>query len=946
MTTSPNIRPNTCPRCGARLADHARLGFCSRCLAAISLAEPEPEAASEDDLAAVLPKTVAPARKETRFGDYELLEEIARGGMGVVYRARQPSLNRIVAVKMLLFGGLAGPEKLRRFRAEAAAAAALDHPYIVRILDAGEQDGQPFLAMEYVAGRDLAQLVSDRPLPARQAAGYVQKITRAIAFAHAHGVLHRDLKPSNVLINAFDEPQLTDFGLARHIAADSDLTHSGQVLGSPNFMPPEQCGVAADIRRRNSTPEMDDRLLTSAATNPRFGPWSDVYGLGAILYHLLTGRPPFLADTFEATLRQVLEHEPVPPRQLNPQIPRDLETICLKCLEKEPAKRYASAQELDADLGRFLSDEPIHARPIGPTARLWRWCRRKPALATAIVLVVAIVLVLGIGSPIAAFRINRERRKAEAQAYTSDMNVVQQAWDEGNLKRAQALLRAHIPKPGEPDLRSFEWRYLWNLCQDESEYAFTNFDHSIGSFAFSPAGHFLAVGAGCEIKLLDVNTREELTKLNYGDTNDDILCLAFSPTSTNILATGGDLGVVRFWNLSNHEITTFTKEPSAVPSVAFSPDGSMLAVVSRYALSVWNLEPKRLLWTTNLTIPPRAAEFEPDEKALISGGGGGNGNALVWEATTGKQLQPFQEVHTGWISGIGFSPYGRTLATCAADDRLILWDFTARRPEGMPISSGGNGFSFSTDGRLVACVGVDGVARIWDVASRRRVALLRGHLGPIAGLAFAPDGRTIVSGGADDRTIRIWDTSEAQDKNLLKGHKSWIPSLAFSPDGKTLASVDSYQGLTKLWDVPSRRFLADLPGKPQDRAAAVGGAAAFSPDGRLIATSSYSGTVMLWDAVTRQQTAVLTNDFASNASLAFSPDSKVLAVATGSPLHSRYPSAVTLLQSDGRGEPSARQGQRLALLSVASRMYLICGGFYDKVDTPPLSVLAFSRKTP
>src|SRR5438876_7441863 len=259
MTTSPNIRPNTCPRCGARLADHARLGFCSRCLAAISLAEPEPEAASKDDLAAVLPKTVAPARKETRFGDYELLEEIARGGMGVVYRARQPSLNRIVAVKMLLFGGLAGPEKLRRFRAEAAAAAALDHPNIVRILDAGDQDGQPFLAMEYVAGRDLAQLVSDRPLPARQAAGYVQRITRAIAFAHAHGVLHRDLKPSNVLINAFDEPQLTDFGLARQLAADSDLTHSGQVLGSPNFMPPEQCGFGSSRREEAQTSKSETR---------------------------------------------------------------------------------------------------------------------------------------------------------------------------------------------------------------------------------------------------------------------------------------------------------------------------------------------------------------------------------------------------------------------------------------------------------------------------------------------------------------------------------------------------------------------------------------------------------------------------------------------------------------------------------------------------------------
>jgi serine/threonine protein kinase len=198
-------------------------------------------------------------------------------------------------------------------------------------------------------------------LPALQAAGYVQKIACAIEFAHQRGVLHRDLKPSNVLINAFDDPQVTDFGLARQLAGESDLTVTGQVLGSPNFMPPEQ----------------------ASADSARLGRASHVYGLGAILYHLLTGRPPFLAETFEATLRQLLERPPISPRQLNPTIPADLETICLKCLEKEPARRYQTAQELAAELGRFLSGEPIHARPVSRTERVLRWCRRKPALASA-----------------------------------------------------------------------------------------------------------------------------------------------------------------------------------------------------------------------------------------------------------------------------------------------------------------------------------------------------------------------------------------------------------------------------------------------------------------------------------------------------------------------------------------------------------------------------------
>ncbi|HYV31986.1 MAG TPA: WD40 repeat domain-containing serine/threonine protein kinase, partial [Candidatus Binatia bacterium] len=675
--------------------------------------------------------------------------------------------------------------------------------------------------------------------------------------AHQRGVLHRDLKPSNVLLDQEHEPQVSDFGLARLTDEDSSLTLSQALIGTPAYLAPEVATGGA-------------RQATVAA---------DIYGLGAILYQLLTVRPPFMGATVAETLRAVQDAEPARPRGLNPAVPADLETICLKCLEKDPVKRYGTAQALADDLGRYLNDEPIEARPVGPAGKAWRWCRRKPALASSLGVVLGLILVLGFGGPVAAYRINQERRKAETQAYTSDMNVVLQAWEEGNLKRAQALLRAHIPKLGHPDLRGFEWRYLHELCQDESRYAFTNFEHDVGALAFSPGGKLLAAGAGQVVKLLDINSGRELGELQYGDTNDDILCLAFSPRSTNVLATGGELGVIRLWNLATREITTLATHPSSVGSIAFSPDGKLLAAASHNLgniLTVWNVDLRQAVWTTNTYVPPNAVAFTPDGKALVSGGGGGNGNARVWDIATGKELPPFPELHKGWINYIAFSPDGRTLATCAADDRLILWDFADRRAKAPPLRHGGNTMAFSADGRLMASIGSDYVARVWDVASQQPVALLRSLAPAWGGLAFTPDSTRIVSAGGD-RKVRLWDAMGLPDKDQLKGHDHWVHQVSFSPDGKKLASVDFYEGLIKLWDVSSRRFITDLPGNPGDRSA---GGAAFSPNGKLLVTSSYSGTVMLWDTATLERRGVFTNDFGC-ACLAFSPGSDVLAVATG-----------------------------------------------------------------
>jgi serine/threonine protein kinase len=335
------------------------------------------------------------------FGDYELIEEIARGGMGVVYRARQVSLNRIVALKMILSGRLAGEADVRRFHAEAEAAAQLDHPGIVPIYEVGEHGGQHYFSMAFVDGCSLNDLVREGPLPPREAAAVMVRVCQAIQYAHERGVIHRDLKPANVLlarsgsaakpahevakgrnrdiVSLAEEctPKVTDFGLAKRIDEDSNLTGTGQILGTPSYMPPEQAAGNLDL----------------------IGPASDVYSLGAILYCLLSGRPPFQTATPMDTLMQVLETDPVPLRRLNPTIPRDLETIALRCLEKAPSRRYCSARELAEDLQRFLDDEPILARPLGAVDKVRRWTKRRPiAAGCAFSFAGLLVLAGGVGS--------------------------------------------------------------------------------------------------------------------------------------------------------------------------------------------------------------------------------------------------------------------------------------------------------------------------------------------------------------------------------------------------------------------------------------------------------------------------------------------------------------------------------------------------------------------
>ncbi len=893
------------------------------------------------------------------FGDYELIEEIARGGMGIVFKARQRSLNRIVAVKMILAGQLASSDDVKRFRTEAEAAANLDHPGIVPIFEVGEHDGQHYFSMGFVDGMSLAKCVADGPLPPRAAAHLVRQVALAVQYAHDKGVIHRDLKPANILLaNGGREPpglkpasdtspevsrppfadvipKITDFGLAKRVQGGSELTASGQVLGTPSYMPPEQAeGKVTEI-----------------------GPAADVYSLGAVLYCLLTGRPPFQSANPLDTLLQVLEREPVPLRQLNAEVPLDLETITLKCLQKDPTRRYQSAAALSADLRRWLTGHPIEARPVSRTERAWRWCHRNPAIAS---LSAIVVLVLLTGMAVSSFfalqsaarnrdllketaRANRKTLEAQAKAdealtnakktqiekdradakadearrhlYSVHMNLAQRNSEIPLVGLVLDSLEKTHPQSGETDLRGFEWYYWDRLCHS-SLLDLKGHTGSVISVAFSADGKRLASASSDQtVKVWDVTSGQETLTLE-GHTGS-VMSVVFSADGKR-LASASDDQTVKVWDATSGEETlTLKGHTRQVESVAFRPDGKQLASASHdQTVKVWDAisgqetltlnghngqvisvafspDGKRLasaswdktvkVWDATsgqetLTLKGHtdtvtSVAFSPDGKRLVSGSW--DKTMKVWDATGGQETLTLKG-HTDWVTNVAFSADGKRLASASHDLTVKVWDATSGQEtltlnEHIQIVKC---VAFSADGKRLASASDDQTVKVWDATGRKEMLTLKGHTNFVTSVAFSADGTRLASASLD-QTMKLWNTTNGHEALTLKGHNGGVRGVAFNADGTRLASASDDQTL-KMWDATSGEELLTLKG----HTGSVMGVA-FSPDGERLASASWDHTVKVWDVTSGQETLTLTGHTYGVTSVAFSADGKRL--ASGSP---------------------------------------------------------------
>jgi WD40 repeat protein len=869
----------------------------------------------------------------TRLGRFVIVRELGQGTFGIVYLAHDPQLRRTVALKIPRSHVLADPQARVRFRREALAAAGLDHPNLVSVYEAGEADGTCYIAEAYCPGMNLAAWLKQRRelVPYDRAAALVATLADAVQQAHDRGVVHRDLKPSNVLLMFGDlpasspqqkepeaegdlrnaVPKITDFGLAKILDGGVDAagvgksTASGAIVGTPSYMAPEQAG--------GRTREV--------------GPATDVYALGAILYELLTGRPPFNADTQLEILLQVQAEEPVSVTRLQPKVPRDLETICLKCLQKEPLKRYASARELSADLRRFLANEPIKARPVSRAERLWRWARRNPALAGLSTAVLVLLLAAAVGATAAAVHIAAARDEARDRAREAEEAKEQEAQEhrqaieklvrlyvstgmrlageEGDLLGALPwLVEAFSLETGGPE-RELMHRFRLASVLERHPRLVQVWRHPgrITSAEYSPDGRrVLTACADGFARVGDLAAgRAAAPALRH---DSEVLQATFSPDGRRILTASAD-DTARVWDaVTGQALTQPLRHGSRVTCVAFSPDGRRVLTASADGTArVWDAA------TGQGVTPPLPhscqvlyAAFSPDGRRVVTACGKGFdpvhhlegwgtnalpelanrvlsgerrfGHARVWDAKTGQPLTPFLKDLWDFDDQVRyacFSPDGRLVLTVHAHDYAQVWDAATGKRAGPMLRHPGfvHYGRFSPDGRHVVTACRNAV-RLWDVVTGQLLIPPLKHAGEVSHASFSPDGRRILS-ASDDTTVRLWDAGSGERVGAPVRPCSGCPRPTFSPDGRQV--LTTYGRIVQVWDM-----IPDAPGHRFLRHRWSTLHAAFSPDGGRVVTASNDKTARVWDAATGRAISPPLRHASEVIQAAFRPDGRVVTI--------------------------------------------------------------------
>jgi len=785
-------------------------GFCLQCLFRAGAAQRGQRAAPSRPL----PK---------RIGDYEILAEAGRGGMGLVYRARQISLERIVALKVIAAGEMASMKDVERFRIEAEAVASLDHPNIVPIYEVGEEEPWHFFSMRLVEGGTLSQLLAKERPSFERTARLLATVARAVHHAHQRGVLHRDLKPGNILLDTAGEPHVTDFGLAKFAQRESDLTLTQAVLGTPAYMSPEQAAGRA-------------KEITTA---------TDTYALGAVLFEMLTGTPPFSGETAIATARNVIDKEAPMPSSINRAVPPELAVVCLKCLEKDPLRRYRSAAALAEDLEHWLRHEPITARRATPLQRAIKWTRRNPGIA-ALVLLLHVVGALGLAgilwASVRAATNARESHERVLRMYVATGNRLVEEKDafQGLLYLVEAL---RLEQGGAVREENHRYRIEAVLRDSPRLEQLLFHGQGIGAVSFSSDGTRLITGSSDHsARVWEVQTGEWLLPLLPHTGSVDAAQFSFDGKR---IVTMDSQGVARVWNaISGAAITPAVKaddfdpnpmdEAKRLPvSACFSPDGQrILTAWGSKSAHLWDAASGQHLMALSHDAMVHYAVFSRDGRSVVTCSS--DRTARVWDAHTGKMVAaPLR--HDRFVAWAQFSPDGKRLLTVSDRTVVHLWDWAGGRELVPPITHGQVLFhaSFSPDGTQVLTAGWDMTARIWDAATGLCVARFY-HDSGLQGAAWSPDGTRIAT-ACYDGVARVWSANRSDHAIMALPIGAPVLAVAFSPDGRRLAAT-SWNGSVHVWGLSAEDTLLQTIRQPQVIRAE------FSSDGtRVVATSAWDG---------------------------------------------------------------------------------------------------------